>query len=261
MDQKAEHYPFIGLRQGVIGEPDEGAADKIIPLRPGMQGEFDRPGAVEKSTHLWQCFDVVIIHDGIHPSIMNRTQAISVSSRVRNTAPVQYHLVLEEAAGCQAGKSSVYLKSGPTAVGPGGWPPWHVSGHQLAGRREITMTTKKNMDSVTRLLEQIKKSRGDIKPHHELMAHLDFEFLAGHEQMMGAARAADSPLPLKTRELILFAASVAMDAQASTVAHCQMARDAGATDAELLAAVELVTLVSTAKPIYLGIGAILEKAK
>ena len=28
---------------------------------------------------------------------MNRTQAISVSSRVRNTAPVQYHLVLEEA--------------------------------------------------------------------------------------------------------------------------------------------------------------------
>ena len=101
MDQKAEHYPFIGLRQGVIGEPDEGAADKIIPLRPGMQGEFDRPGAVEKGTHLWQCFDVVIIHDGIHPSIMNRTQAISVSSRVRNTAPVQYHLVLEEAAGVQ----------------------------------------------------------------------------------------------------------------------------------------------------------------
>ena len=101
MDQKAEHYPFIGLRQGVIGEPDEGAADKIIPLRPGMQGEFDRPGAVEKGTHLWQCFDVVIIHDGIHPSIMNRTQAISVSSRVRNTAPVQYHLVLEEAVAMQ----------------------------------------------------------------------------------------------------------------------------------------------------------------
>lgn len=32
MDQKAEHFPFIGLRQGVIGQPDEGAADKIIPI-------------------------------------------------------------------------------------------------------------------------------------------------------------------------------------------------------------------------------------
>ena len=41
----------------------------------------------------------VVIHDGIHPSIMNRTQAISVSFRVRNTPPVQYHLVLEEAWG------------------------------------------------------------------------------------------------------------------------------------------------------------------
>jgi hypothetical protein len=28
---------------------------------------------------------------------MNRTQAISVSFRVRNTAPVQYHLVLDKA--------------------------------------------------------------------------------------------------------------------------------------------------------------------
>jgi hypothetical protein len=40
---------------------------------------------------------VIVIHDGIHPSIMNRAQASSVSFRVRNTAPVQYHLVLEEA--------------------------------------------------------------------------------------------------------------------------------------------------------------------
>jgi hypothetical protein len=38
----------------------------------------------------------MVIHDGIHPSIMNRNQAISVSFRVRNTGPVQYHFVLEE---------------------------------------------------------------------------------------------------------------------------------------------------------------------
>jgi hypothetical protein len=62
-----------------------------------MHREFDRPGAVEKGAYLRQCFDVVVIHDGIHPSIMNRNQASSVSFRVRNTAPVQYHLVLDKA--------------------------------------------------------------------------------------------------------------------------------------------------------------------
>jgi hypothetical protein len=38
---------------------------------------------------------VVIVHNGIHPPIMNRNQTISVSFRVRNTTLVQYHLVLE----------------------------------------------------------------------------------------------------------------------------------------------------------------------
>ena len=52
---------------------------------------------VEKGAYLRQCFDVVIIHDGIHPSIINTDQAGSVSFRVRNTAPVQYHLVLDKA--------------------------------------------------------------------------------------------------------------------------------------------------------------------
>ncbi len=83
----------------MIGQPDEGTADKIIPFRPGVKGEFDRAGAIEKRTDLRQCFDVVVIHDGIHPSIMNRVQASSVSFRVRNTAPVQYHLVLDKAWG------------------------------------------------------------------------------------------------------------------------------------------------------------------
>jgi len=46
-----------------------------------MQGEFDRSDAIEKGTYLRQRFDVVIIHYGIHPPIMNRTLAISVSSR------------------------------------------------------------------------------------------------------------------------------------------------------------------------------------
>jgi len=60
MDQKAEHRPFIGLRQGAIGEPDEGAAYKIIPFSLGMHGEFDRTGTVEKGTYLRQCLAILL---------------------------------------------------------------------------------------------------------------------------------------------------------------------------------------------------------
>lgn len=57
-----------------------------------------------KGTHLCQGFDVTVIHDGIHPSSMNRNQASSDSG---NTVPVQYHPVLEEAESIQAIKLSV----------------------------------------------------------------------------------------------------------------------------------------------------------
>ena len=56
-------------------------------------------GAFKQGLHLRQCFYVSVIHEGIHPSSMNRNQAIAVSFRVGNTTPAQYHFVLEEATG------------------------------------------------------------------------------------------------------------------------------------------------------------------
>ena len=70
MGQEGQEQSLIRLGQGVVGEPN-----------------------------LHEGGDVLIIHDGIHPSIMTSNQATSVSIRVRNTIPVQYHLVLEEATG------------------------------------------------------------------------------------------------------------------------------------------------------------------
>ena len=60
-------------------------------------------GAFKKGMHLRQCFYVTVIHDGIHPSIMNRNQAMSVSFRVGNTTPVQYHFILEKTMPCLSG--------------------------------------------------------------------------------------------------------------------------------------------------------------
>ncbi len=81
----------------MVGEPNQRSANEIMALGLGPEGKLDRLSAIQKGTDLRECGDVLVIHDGIHPSIMNRTQAISVSFRVRNTAPVQYHLVLDKA--------------------------------------------------------------------------------------------------------------------------------------------------------------------
>ena len=39
-------------------------------------------GAYKEGMHLRQCFYVSVTHDGIHPSIMNRNQAMPVSFRI-----------------------------------------------------------------------------------------------------------------------------------------------------------------------------------
>ena len=116
--------------------------------------------------------------------------------------------------------------------------------------------------SADKLLEQIMRERGHVRPWHKLMAKTDARFLAGHEEMMAAACTDSSALPRKVRELILFASAVAMDAHPDTIAsHAQGSRKAGATDAEMLAAVELVLIVRYSKPMRLGVSAILDAAK
>ncbi len=113
-----------------------------------------------------------------------------------------------------------------------------------------------------KLLKQIMRERGHVRPWHKLMAREDARFLAGHEEMMAAARSPKSPLPRKVQELILFSTAVAMDAHPDTVAsHVQAAREAGATDAELLAAVQLLIVVRYSKPMRVGVSAILDSAK
>ena len=97
VDQKGQEQSLIRFGLGVVGEPNQRSANEIIALRLGPEGKLDRLSAIQKGTDLRECGDVLVIHDGIHPSIMTRDQATSVSFRVRNTSPVQYHLVLEEA--------------------------------------------------------------------------------------------------------------------------------------------------------------------
>jgi hypothetical protein len=63
------------------------------------------------------------MRQNLHPSIMNRNQAISVSFRVRNTDPVQYHFVLEETGTCDRSGFHLHLICQRAAVPNALMPP------------------------------------------------------------------------------------------------------------------------------------------
>ena len=80
--QEGQEQPLIRFGQGVVGKPNQRSANEIIALGLGPEGKLDRLGAIQKGTDLRECGDVSVIHDGIHPSIMTRDQATSVSIRI-----------------------------------------------------------------------------------------------------------------------------------------------------------------------------------
>lgn len=105
------------------------------------------------------------------------------------------------------------------------------------------------------LIESIKTTRGEVKPWHEFVTKVNPRFMQGNEDMFKSVTAGE-PLPPKVRELILFAATLCHGI-AST--HSQKARSHGATDAELMAVVELVTNVAAAKPLVAGVNELLKR--
>lgn len=107
------------------------------------------------------------------------------------------------------------------------------------------------------LLERIRTTRGYVLPMHEFLADRHPDFLAGYDAFFSAAMSEDSPLERKHREFVLMAADIALGAAPAVVrGHVKRAAEHGATDAEILAVVELATLAFTAKALGLGITAL-----
>lgn len=105
------------------------------------------------------------------------------------------------------------------------------------------------------LMESIRKTRGEVKPWHEFVAKVNPHFMQGNQDMYRSVTAGE-PLSPKVRELILFAATTCYGISST---HSQKARSLGATDAELMAVVELVTNVAAAKPLVAGVNELLKR--
>lgn len=102
-----------------------------------------------------------------------------------------------------------------------------------------------------RLLERIRRQRGyEPLPFQRELAARHPEFLAAYDEMYAAAMGDGSPLPAKTRHLIVMVLDLVLGVGDKAVrGHARKAIENGATEADVVAALELATLVSAGKPV------------
>jgi alkylhydroperoxidase/carboxymuconolactone decarboxylase family protein YurZ len=94
------------------------------------------------------------------------------------------------------------------------------------------------------LLEAMRAERGYVLPVHEVLAERDPEFLDAYNRLFMAANSERSPLPADVRELMLVALDIAAGVSPDVVAsHARKAVEHGASEAQVVAAVELAVLV------------------
>ncbi len=98
------------------------------------------------------------------------------------------------------------------------------------------------------LLERMRTFRGYTLPAHEALAFRDPEFLDGYDRMYRAANSKDSPLAPEVRELIVLALDVSAGMSPKAIrAHARNAIGHGATEAQVVAAIELAAVVYASK--------------
>lgn len=103
-------------------------------------------------------------------------------------------------------------------------------------------------DGGKELLERMRELRGYVLPAHEILAERDPDFLDGYDRMFRAANSDASPLTADVRELIVMALDIAVGVSPQAIrAHAEKAIAHGATEAQVLATVELAVIVQASK--------------
>lgn len=98
------------------------------------------------------------------------------------------------------------------------------------------------------LLDRMRELRGYVLPAHEVLAQRDPKFLDGYDRMFRAANSDASPLPADVRELIVLALDIVAGVNPNAIrAHAEKAISHGASDAQVVAAVELAVIVLASK--------------
>jgi alkylhydroperoxidase/carboxymuconolactone decarboxylase family protein YurZ len=104
------------------------------------------------------------------------------------------------------------------------------------------------------LLQSIREHRGYVLPMHEFWASHDPEILEGYDRIFRHAMSKDSPLEPKVRELIVMVLDMALGVDPEVVrGHARKAIEQyGASEAEVVAALELATVVYAGRPLSFG---------
>jgi 4-carboxymuconolactone decarboxylase len=90
-------------------------------------------------------------------------------------------------------------------------------------------------------LESMRQRRGYLMPFHTLLAEHDPEFLASYDALVETALLQSRALDRRTKELVLVGILTAISAPRSHLdTHIRAAKNAGASDKEILEALELV---------------------
>lgn len=99
-----------------------------------------------------------------------------------------------------------------------------------------------------RLLDTIQAQRGKPMAMHEVLAEHDPNFLRGYNDIYNAAQSDDRGLPGHVRELMVMALDIVVGGSPTVArAHARKAMSLGATQSQVLGAVELAALVMTGR--------------
>ncbi|MDA8399000.1 MAG: carboxymuconolactone decarboxylase family protein [Actinomycetota bacterium] len=98
------------------------------------------------------------------------------------------------------------------------------------------------------VLQRIQDDRGYVLPMHRVFAERDPQFLDGYDRMFTSVMSERSPLSPEVRELLVMALDVAVGTSPKVVGgHAKKAIELGATEEQVVAAIELATIVAAGK--------------
>ncbi len=107
-------------------------------------------------------------------------------------------------------------------------------------------------DEGRELLELMRSLRGGRSMvMHEILAARDPKFLLGYHHIFNAAQSDDQGLPGWVRELLVMVLDLAVGVNANVVrAHARNAVTKGATESQVLGAIEIAALVMAGRALY-----------
>jgi len=119
------------------------------------------------------------------------------------------------------------------------------------------MADKKKEKRIQNLIETMKKERGYLPAQWAYLAERDVDFMEAYNSLYNRGLTDGTALPAKTRELIAIAILAYRGLTDAVYDHCKRALKLGATEEELLEAIETMIIPGGAPTFATGLQALM----